>query len=46
MGGRDLTKLRYADHTTLPANDVTSMKLYSVDNAGKSANLKLNAKKT
>ena len=48
IGGRNLTNLRYADDTALLANDVTSMKriLYRVDTAGKSANLKLNAKKT
>ena len=48
IGGRNLTNLRYTDDTALLPNDVTSMKrfLYRVDTAGKSANLKLNAKKT
>ena len=48
IGGRNLTNLRYADDTALLAKDITDMKkvLNSVDEAGKTVNLKLNAKKT
>ena len=48
IGGRNLTNLRYADDTALIADNITSMKqiLNRVDIAGKSASLKLNAKKT
>ena len=47
IGGRNLTNLRYADDTALIADNVKSMKqiLNRVDIAGKSASLKLNAKK-
>ena len=48
IGGRNLTNLRYADDTALLAKDIINMRkvLHSVDEAGKIANLKLNAKKT
>ena len=48
VGGRNITKLRYADDTALLADNITSMKrlLYRVDAAGNKAELKLNAKKT
>lgn len=48
IGGRNITNLRYADDTALLADNITSMKrvLYRVDEAGKRAGLKLNAKKT
>ena len=48
IGGRNISNLRYADDTALVADNNTSMKriLHRVDAAGRTAGLKLNAKKT
>ena len=48
IGGRNITDLRCADDTALPAHDLTRKKriLYSVDTEGKKAGLLLNATKT
>ena len=48
IGGREITDLRYADDTALLSDNSTSMRrmLHRVNQAGKAAGLKLNAKKT
>ncbi|GFS12393.1 endonuclease-reverse transcriptase [Elysia marginata] len=48
INGRNLTNLRYADDTALMSDNITSMRriLHRVDESGKKAGLKLNAKKT
>ena len=48
IAGRNITDLRYADDTALLADNPTSMRriLHKVDMAGRTAGLKLNAKKT
>ena len=47
VGGHDITNLRYADDTALTANSLENMRelLNRVNDAGKLAGLKLNAKK-
>ncbi|GFR57668.1 endonuclease-reverse transcriptase [Elysia marginata] len=48
VNGRNLTNLRYADDTAIMSDNITSMRriLHRVDECGKKAGLKLNAKKT
>ena len=48
IGGRNLTNLRYADDTTLLADNITSSRriIHKVDTAGRKSGLKLKAKKT
>ena len=48
VGGHDITNLRYADDTALTVNSLENMRelLNQVNDAGKLAGLKLNAKKT
>ncbi|GFS08606.1 catenin (Cadherin-associated protein), alpha 3 [Elysia marginata] len=48
INGRNLTNLRYAGDTALMSDNITSMRRIShrVDESGKKAGLKLNAKKT
>ena len=48
IAGRNITNLRYADDTALLADNPTSMRriLHKVDRAGRTAGLKINAKKT
>ena len=48
IGGRNITDLRYADDTSLIADNSTSRRciISRVDTAGRKVNLTLNAKKT
>ncbi|GFS18793.1 catenin (Cadherin-associated protein), alpha 3 [Elysia marginata] len=48
INGRNLTILRYANDTALMSDNITSMRriLHRIDESGKKAGLKLNAKKT